>query len=376
MTNEEKLKLITRNLEETLTEEELKELLESETPLKLYIGYEISGIPHLGSGLYHQMLIKQFVDAGIDCTVFIADWHTWINKKLDGKFETIHRLGRDFWKEAMTAGFLAAGVDPEKINFVQGTDLYKENPDYWTSVVEVSQNTTLSRMQRSITIAGKTEGESVDFALLLYPAMQAADIFTMQINLAFAGMDQRKAHVIAKDVAMQMETFPLKNSKDEKIKPVALHCHLLMGLTKPTVWPIPEEKTEEIKTALKMSKSKPGSAVFIFDEPDVIRKKLNDAFAPEGEIGYNPVLDWTKHLVFFEGGSSLTISRPEKWGWDLTFNSYQELEDAYQKKELHPQDLKMAVAEWLIEKLEPARIYFEDSKRKAALEEIEKLTAK
>lgn len=376
MTTDEKINLITRNLEETLTVEELKGLIDSETPLKLYIGYEISGIPHLGSGLYHQMLIKKFVEAGIDCTIFIADWHTWINRKLDGKFETIHRLGRDFWKEAMTAGYIAAGGDPKDLNFVQGTDLYKDDPSYWTTMVEVSQNTTLSRMQRSITIAGKDEGESVDFALLLYPAMQAADIFTLQVNLAFAGMDQRKAHVIAKDVALQVNTNPLTDSKGNKIKPVALHCHLLMGLTKPTIWPIPEEKTEEVKTALKMSKSKPGSAVFIFDEPDVIKKKLNDAFAPEGEISYNPVLDWTKHLIFFEEDSTMTIKRPEKWGGDLTFNSYDELEKAYAKKELHPQDLKAAVAEWLIEKLEPARKYFEDPKRKAALEEIEALTLK
>src|SRR3989344_9495776 len=254
MTNDEKYNLITRNLEEVLTEEGLKALIESGTPLKHYIGFEISGVPHLGSGLALMYKIKDFVDAGVDCTIYIADWHTWLNKKLDGKFETIHRLGRDFWKEAMIAVYLCTGGNPNDLHFIQGTDLYKENPDYWTTMVEVSQNTTLARMQRSITIAGKKEGDSVDFALLLYPAMQAADIFTMQINLAFAGMDQRKAHVIAKDVAMAIKTHPLKDSNGNQIKPVAIHNHLLMGLTKPSVWPIPEEKTEEIKTALKMSK--------------------------------------------------------------------------------------------------------------------------
>jgi len=375
MTNEEKLKLITRNLEETLTKEELKALIASETPIKAYIGYEISGKPHLGSGLLQLQIVKDLVDAGVECTIFIADWHTWINKKLDGEFETIHRLGRDFWKEAMIAGYLCIGGNPNDLHFIQGTDLYKENPDYWTTMVEVSQNTTLARMQRSITIAGKKEGDSVDFALLLYPAMQAADIFTMQINLAFAGMDQRKAHVIAKDVAMAIKTHPLKDSNGNQIKPVAIHNHLLMGLTKPSVWPIPEEKTEEIKTALKMSKSIPGSAVFIFDEPEVIQKKLNDAFAPEGETSYNPVLDWVKHLIFFEP-TTFTISRDEKWGGDLEYTTYEDLEKDYAEKKLHPQDLKKAVAQWLIEKLEPARKYFEDPKRKAALEEIERLTVR
>jgi tyrosyl-tRNA synthetase len=375
MTTDEKIKLITRNLEETLTEDELKELIESGTPLRHYIGFEISGVPHLGSGLYLLMKVKDLVDAGVDCTIFIADWHTWINKKLDGNFETIHRLGRDFWKEAMIAGYLCVGGNPDDLHFVQGTDLYKEKPDFWATVVEVSQNTTLARMQRSITIAGKKEGETVDFALLLYPAMQAADIFTMQINLAHAGMDQRKAHVIAKDVAMQIKTNPLKNSKGNQIKPVALHTHLLNGLAKPPMWPIPEEKTEEVKTALKMSKSIPGSAVFIFDTSEEIKQKVNNAFAPEGEISYNPVLDWVKHLIFYTP-TTFTISRNEKWGGDLEYTSYEDLEKDYAEKKLHPQDLKIAVAEWLIKKLEPARKYFEEPTKKASLEEIEKLTQK
>lgn len=376
MTNEEKFNLITRNLEEVLTEEELKALIDSGIPLRHYIGFEISGKPHLGSGLALMYKIKDFVDAGVNCTIFIADWHTWINKKLDGQFETIHRLGRDFWKESMIAGYLCVGGNPDDLNFVQGTDLYKDRPDFWATVIEVSQNTSLARMQRSITIAGKKEGESVDFAILLYPAMQAADIFTMQINLAHAGMDQRKAHVIAKDVAMQIKTNALKDKNGKQIKPVALHTHLLMGLAKPSIWPIPEEKTEEIKTALKMSKSIPGSAVFIFDSPNEIKEKVNDAFCPEGEVGYNPVLDWSKHLIFYEEDGSLTIIRKEEHGGNVTYTSYEDLEKDYVDKKLHPMDLKMAVSEWLISKLEPARKYFEDPSRKSALEEIERLTTK
>lgn len=58
----------------------------------------------------------------------------------------------------------------------------------------------------------------------------------------------------------------------------------------------------------------------------------------------------------------------------MTFNSYEDLEKAYASKDLHPMDLKNAVADWLIKTLEPAQKYFEDPKRKAALEEIEKLT--
>lgn len=375
MTTNDRFNLITRNLEEVLSPDDLKDLIESGIPLRHYIGFEISGKPHLGSIALMQK-IKDFVEAGVECRIFIADWHTWLNRKLDGQFETIQRLGRDYWREAMIAAYLCVGGNPKDLSFIQGTQLYRDKPDFWATMVEVSQNTTLSRIKRSITIAGRDEGESIDFAILLYPAMQAADIFTMQINLAHAGMDQRKAHVIAKDVAMQIRTNPLNNKEGKQIKPVALHNHLILGLKKPPVWPIPKDNWLEMKSALKMSKSDPASAVFIFDSPEDIKKKINNAFAPEGGVEFNPILDWTKHLIFHSPEAKLIIKRKQEFGGDVEYTSYEEIEKDYLSKTLHPMDLKGAVAEWLIAKLEPARKHFEDSKRKALLEEIERLTSK
>ena len=91
-------------------------------------------------------------------------------------------------------------------------------------------------MQRSITILGRKEGESVDFAKLIYPPMQVADIFTMGVNIAHAGMDQRKAHVIARDVAGKMKVSPLLDANGERIKPVCVHHPLLLGMKKPPIW--------------------------------------------------------------------------------------------------------------------------------------------
>ncbi|MEK6882241.1 MAG: tyrosine--tRNA ligase, partial [Nanoarchaeota archaeon] len=79
---------MTRNLEETLTEEELKALLESGTPLKHYIGFEISGKVHLGTGLATLLKVKDLHDAGAETVIWLADWHGWINNKLDGTLET------------------------------------------------------------------------------------------------------------------------------------------------------------------------------------------------------------------------------------------------------------------------------------------------
>jgi len=51
------------------------------------------------------------------------------------------------------------------------------------------------------------------------------------------------------------------------------------------------------------------------------------------------------------------IERPEKFGGDRVFETYEEMEKAYAGGEIHPADLKTAVAESLITILAPVRDY-------------------
>jgi tyrosyl-tRNA synthetase len=373
LSTEEKFELIKRNTEEIMTEEDLKMLLEKGEKIKHYIGFEISGKIHIGTGLMCMSKVKDFQDAGIDCSIFLADWHSWINDKLGGDFDLIKKVAVGYFKEGMKASLKCVGGDPEKVKFVLGSDLYHNNDDYWATVIDISKNTNLSRMMRSITIMGRKEGEGVDFAKLLYPPMQVADIFAQGINLPHAGLDQRKAQVIARDVAMNLKVNSLKNKKGETIKPVAVHHHLILGLGKPPMWPVPKEKLQELWAALKMSKSKPDTCIFIHDSPEEIRRKIKQAFCLEGEIEFNPILDWAKYLIFRDKKSKLGVKRQEKFGGNITYNSYKELENDFTEKKLHPADLKEAVAESLIKLLEPARKHFEQPNVKRMLEELEKM---
>jgi tyrosyl-tRNA synthetase len=368
MTTDEKIQLITRNLEETLTVDELRDVIESGKPLRHYIGYEVSGKLHIGQGLYTLMKIKDLQDAGVHTIVFIADWHAWLNKKLDGKLETATHIGKTYLTEAFKAGALCVGADPDKIEFILGSELYQElGPNYWATVIRVAKATTLSRMIRSTTIMGRKETEVTDSAMLIYPSMQSADIFEMGVNIAHAGTDQRNVHIVARECAEQLGYQ----------KPVAIHAHLLQGLLPPVLVEDPEtgEKRMDLEAA-KMSKSKPDSAIFIHDTADEIKRKINSAYAPEGVVEFNPILDWTKHLVFYTGSAEFLIERDEKWGGNLNYNTYEDFERDYAEKTVHPMDVKAALTKWLIAKLEPARKYFEDPTRQAALAEIEALTAK
>ena len=364
----DRLALIERNTAEVMGRDDLLVLLGTPTPIRHYIGFEISGKVHLGSGLVSMGKVRDFLAAGADCTILLADWHTWINDKLGGDRDVIRRIATGYFTEAMRASLLAVGADPARVHFVLGTDLYEHNPDYWTTVIEVSRNTTLARMLRSISIMGREQSDSVDFAKLIYPAMQAADIFAQGINLAHAGTEQRKAHVIARDVATRLRTNRLTDSEGRTVKPAAVHHPLLLGLRKPPVWPIPEDVDP---STLKMSKSDPSSAVFVHDDPDTIRRRVAKAFCPPQETRFNPVLNWFDQLVFALDGGAVRIDRSEANGGPVTFETHAELTEAYGRGLLHPSDAKNALAARLIDRLEPARAHFARPEVAAMLAEVE-----
>lgn len=370
----ERFELIKRRTEEILTDEDLKLYLETGIPLNHYIGFEISGKVHLGTGIVCMSKIKDFIDAGANCTVFLADWHSWINDKLGGDREQIQKVANGYFKEGLKACLKAVGADPDKVKFNLGSDLYHHNDSYWETFIDVCKNTTLNRMHRSITIMGRKLGEGVDFAKLLYPAMQVADIFIQNVSLAHAGYDQRKAHVVARDVALKMKKNNLVDSTGEKIKPICVHHHLILGLTKPSIWPIEDPaQLQEMWSDMKMSKSIPNSAVFVNDTPTEIKSKVMDAFCPDNNVSVNPILDWAKFVIFRDENSSIQIERKPKFGGNIEFSSYDELESAFLSKSLHPQDLKLGVANKVIDILEPVRKHFEKPSIQKMKKELEEL---
>ena len=163
---------------------------------------------------------------------------------------------------------------------------------------------------RTLTIMGRSENdEKVDLAKLIYPAMQATDIHSLDLDIMHAGMDQRKIHMLVKDV------FPKLKWK----VPVAVHHKLLPGLVKPA----PSEHTDA--EAAKMSKSDPNAGVFIHNSDDEIRTKIKKGFCDEGMIENNPILEIARQVVFHEF-NTMSIERPEKFGGNVSYDSFETLE--------------------------------------------------
>lgn len=329
----EKLERLTGNTEEVVTIEELKAVFCKQNP-KAYIGFEPSGVVHLGWKICTNK-IKDFLACGFDFTVLLADWHAYINDKLGGDLEKIKLCGK-----YMEDCFAAMGVDTSKVRFVYASD-YVNDAKYWELVLKTAKATSVARVKRAMDIMGRGEEEAEkDLSKLFYPAMQVSDIFYLQLDVAYGGTDQRHAHMLARDVA----------KKIGRNAPVAIHTPLLTSL---------QAGGRMNPIEAKMSKSKPETMISIHDSPDEVKKKLSKAFCPEKQVEGNPVLEICKFVIFPDlEGKPFLIQRPEKFGGTLEFTTYDALAEAFAAG-LHPLDLKNATADHINKILEPIHVFFE-----------------
>jgi len=352
MTINERMDLIHQVGEEITTEDELKKLLESGDEIVAYDGFEPSGQIHIAQGLLRTININKMTKAGVKFKMFVADWHAYANNKMGGDLDKIKTVGKYFievWK--------ACGMDLTNVEFVWASDLVK-NPDYWKLVLQVGKSNALKRFVRTAEMMGREESlDNLTGAHIIYSCMQVADIFMLGAKITQLGMDQRKVNMLAREVGPQLGYW----------KPVVVSHHMLMGLTPPTQ-DLPYEGSTKISRviALKMSKSNPDSAIFMTDSTEDIKRKIGKAWAPEGIIKENPILEYCKYILF-ESFDGLTIERPDKFGGTVTYKTYAELEQDYASKALHPMDLKNAVIQKLDALLTPIRRHFEENEEAASL---------
>jgi len=357
MDTETRYNLVTRNLQEVITKEELRNLLETNEKPRGYVGFEPSGIMHAGTGLIVGKKMRDYVDAGFHWIIYLAEWHGWINNKMGGIHENL-AIAAEYFKDCFTA----LGLPEGKVEYLWASDIV-DNKDYWEKVIRTMKATSLRRALRAMPIMGRSaDSVNVESAWALYPAMQTADIFQMELDVAGAGMDQRKVHMLAREVAPKLGLKP----------PICLHNPLLPGLQMVDINGTFDEDAD-INKAIKhkMSKSIAKGAIWLNDSPKEIKKKYHDAYCPEKVVEGNPVLDHARLIVFPHLGE-LNIERPSKFGGDITFYSFEELAETYSKGKLHPLDLKNGVASAVIKLLEPVAKYFE--KKPENLEAMRKLT--
>ena len=318
--------LITRNAAEVVTEDEVEAMAEDPEGKRAYVGYEPSGVLHIGHMLTANKLID-LQEAGFEVTVLLADVHAYLNDK--GSFEGIRETA-----EKMQEQFIAYGLDEERTEFVYGS-AYQMDEDYELDLHALQVETTLNRAQRAM--AEIRSGETAKVSHVVYPLMQALDIEYLDVDLAIGGMDQRKVHMLAR------ENLPELGYDS----PTSLHTPILADLT---------------EGVGKMSSST-GVTISMEDSREDIEEKVNSAYCPptrdpdpddEGNARENPVLEIFRYHVFprFE---AVVVERPDEYGGDLEYEDYEALADDLESGELHPADAKSALAEYLDRLIEPGR---------------------
>lgn len=301
---------------------------------------------HIGQGLVCSLKIREMVEAGFEFIIFLADWHSMVNNKFGGDMAKIRQVG-EYFKHCFTA----LGLPEGKVHYIWASELARK-PEYWERVLHVGKTSTAQRVMRALPIMGREmTGKDVEAASLFYPCMQAADIFEMQLDVACAGVDQRKAHILAREAGEKLGWG----------KPVCVHTPLLMGLAgleTGSTGSFDEDPKVSQVIAAKMSKSKPESSILIHDTPQVIGEKLRRAFCPPGVVEGNPLIEYFRTLVF-PRSAGFVLKRDAKYGGDLAVGSFEELERLYVAGKIHPQDLKVNMARFLSDELAPVREYFD-----------------
>ncbi|NLI61924.1 MAG: tyrosine--tRNA ligase [Methanosarcinaceae archaeon] len=313
---DEKINLVRKNTDEIVTEDGLRELFEKKSNPKAYVGYEPSGKIHMG----HVMTVNKLLDlqkAGCEITILLADVHAHLNKK--GTMEEVRKTA-DFNKQC----FIALGLSEEKTRFVYGSD-YQLDPDYMLKVLQMAKSVTLNRATRSMDEVGRAMDNPM-VSQLIYPIMQSLDIALLGIDIAVGGTDQRKIHMLAREHLPELG-FPA---------PVCVHTPILMGFD-----------------GNKMSSSN-DNFISVDDSAEDVSKKLKKAYCQQGDIENNPVLELFKYHIF-PRYEKIVIEKPEKFGGNEYYESYEELETAFESGKVHPLDLKNSAAKYMNEILDPVR---------------------
>lgn len=324
-----KLELIKRNTQEIITEGELRKLLEEKKSPVAYIGYAPTGRLHVGH-LVPLLKVGDFLNASFKFKFLIANLHAHLDDQKSPW--SLLEARSDYYQELISAVLSTLDIDTSKLLFVRGSD-FQTNTDYVLGVLRMSALTTLNRTKRAASEVVRF-GKEPKMGGFFYPLMQAMDCVGLEVDVAYGGLDQRGIYMLGR------ELLPEIGHK----KPVVVFTPLLPSLV-----------------GGKMSASEEKGKIDLLDSEKEVENKIKKAFCKEGQIKDNGVLAFCEYFIFpFK--SKMRIERAKKFGGDVTYKSYKELERDFVKKKLHPQDLKQSVAEEINSVLEPVRKIFEKKK--------------
>ena len=328
----------------------LEALLQNKPEVVAYDGFEPSGRMHIAQGLIRAINTNKMTESGVKFKFWVADWFATMNLKLGGDAKAIRKAG-----ELMIHTWKACGMNLDNVEFVWASEAIAARPaEYFALILDIATKFNLNRVLKCGQIMGRKdfdddgEGTSVSMdeivsslktSQVFYPVMQCADIFFLGVDICSLGLDQRKVNMLAIEYCDKIK---------RRFKPVIVSHAMLMGLD----------------GSDKMSKSNPDSAIFMDDTEQDVNRKIKKAFCEPGNIEVNPILEYFKYIVFEKENSPIEIERKDyetKEVTTVTYETFEELQEAFRIEFIFPNDLKTALKLYLQKYMAPVRSYFEDN---------------
>ena len=267
--------------------------------------------------------LADFLKAGFKVKLLLADLHGALDNTpwelLEKRFE--------YYSIVIPSMFASIGADIDNFEIVKGSS-FQMNGKYFYDTLRMATFASEHDAKKAGSEVVK-QSKNPRVAGLIYPIMQSLDEEHLDVDIQYGGLDQRKILMFAR------EYLPKLGYKSR----VEIMTPIIPGLI-----------------GEKMSASDPSSKIDLLDSPEHVKKKLNKAFCPESVVEGNGVLAFLKHVIMIIKGDhkeEFVIERPEKFGGNVMYDSYDKLEKDYVAKKIHPQDLKNAVAKVINELLVP-----------------------
>jgi tyrosyl-tRNA synthetase len=318
---EEKFNLIKRNTEEIIGESELKELLEKKKKPVVYWGTAPTGKPHIGY-LLPALKIADFLKAGFYVKILLADLHA----ALDNVPWNILEKRYDYYKKIIPLLIKSIAGDAKELEIIRGSEL-ELKPEYMYDVLKMSSFVSVHDATKAASDVVKMT-DNPKLSGIIYPLMQAVDEQYLEVDCQLGGTDQRKIMVLAREYLPKIGYNP----RIEIMNP------LIPGLV-----------------GKKMSSSDERTKIDLLDDEETIRKKVNSADCIEGNPD-NGVMAFLKYVIMTikqDKKEKFIVKREKKFGGDVSYNNYLEVEKDFIEKKLHPMDLKIAVSKEISEILAP-----------------------
>ena len=281
-------------------------------------GIRSTGNLHLGN---YFGAIKNFLKMQHEnrCYFFIADYHSLTTHPTP---EDLHQNVKQVLVE-----YLAAGIDPEVATLYIQSDV----PEVAELYLLLGMNAYMGELERCTTFKEKArkQPDNINAGLLTYPVLMAADILIHKAHKVPVGKDQEQHLEMARTFGNR---FNRLYKTDYFPEPVAFNFGVELI------------KIPGLDGSTKMGKSEgEGNAIYLADDPKVIRKKIMRAVSDSGPTEMNQPKSQPIENLF-------NIMKAVS-----TADTVAHFEELYKKCEIRYGDLKKQLAEDVIAFTAPLR---------------------